>query len=100
MKRWHCRYLIVDLIHDYVDQKRLGCHAGQQEVKGVAPEVNLRNPLHAGEESLKVWIHPGFETQGTKEEYQVAPQKNFTCWLIARWRHDYVTSCTISVKVR
>ena len=28
---------------------------------GVAPEVNLRNPLHAGDEE---GIHLGFETQG------------------------------------
>ena len=31
---------------------------------GVAPEVNLRNPLHTGEEAHNRWVHPGFETQG------------------------------------
>ena len=31
---------------------------------GVAPEVNLRNPLHADDEARKRRIHPGFETQG------------------------------------
>ena len=30
----------------------------------VAPEVNLRNPLHACEKAHKQGIHPGFETQG------------------------------------
>ena len=31
---------------------------------GVAPEVDLRNPLYAGEKARKQEIHPGFETQG------------------------------------
>ena len=31
---------------------------------GVAPEGNLRNPLHTGDEAHKQGIHPGFETQG------------------------------------
>ena len=31
---------------------------------GVALEVNLRNPLHAGEKVCKREIHPGVETQG------------------------------------
>ena len=31
---------------------------------GVAPEVNLRNPLHAGDKACKRVIHPGFESQG------------------------------------
>ena len=30
---------------------------------GVAPEVNLWNPLYEGEEAHKQKIHPGFETQ-------------------------------------
>ena len=31
---------------------------------GVAPEVNLRNPLHAGDPAHKgEGVHPGFETQ-------------------------------------
>ena len=32
--------------------------------QGVAPEVNLRNSLHAGDKARKREIHPGFETQG------------------------------------
>ena len=31
---------------------------------GVTPELNLRNPLHAGDKSCKQGIHPGIETQG------------------------------------
>ena len=30
---------------------------------GVAPEVNVRNPLHTDENTLKQGIYPGFETQ-------------------------------------
>ena len=47
---------------------------------GVTPEVNLRNPLHAGEETCKRGIHSGFETQGRRHQksktgVSVAPQK-------------------------
>ena len=53
----------------------------REEVKrsaGVALEVNLRNPLHAGDEAHKWGIHPGFETQGrhhqkSKAMVSVAP---------------------------
>ena len=31
---------------------------------GVAPVVNLRNPLCTGKEARKQGIHPGFEIQG------------------------------------
>ena len=30
----------------------------------ITPEVNLWNPLHAGEDTHKQEIHPGFENQG------------------------------------
>ena len=47
---------------------------------GVAPEVNLGNPLCTGEEACKRGIHPGFETQSrhqqkSKTGVSVAPQK-------------------------
>ena len=47
---------------------------------GVAPEVNLRNSLHAGDKASKQGIHPGFETQGrhrqkSKTGVSVAPRK-------------------------
>ena len=32
----------------------------------VGPEVNLRNPLHAIDETRKLGIHHGFETQGRR----------------------------------
>ena len=35
---------------------------------GVTPEVNLRNPLHAGDEECKGGVHPGFETQGRRHQ--------------------------------
>ena len=40
---------------------------------GVAPEVNLRNPLHAGEKARKRGIRPSFET--LPEVQSMAPQK-------------------------
>ena len=47
---------------------------------GVAPEVNLRNSLHAGNKTHKQGIDPGFETQGrhhqkSKTGVSVAPRK-------------------------
>ena len=47
---------------------------------GATPEVNLSNPLHAGEKARMQGIHPGFETQGrhhqkSKTGVSVAPQK-------------------------
>ena len=31
---------------------------------GVTPQMNLKNPLHTGDEAHKCGIHPGFDTQG------------------------------------
>ena len=47
---------------------------------GVAPDVNLRNPLYVGDELYMWGIHPGFETQGRHDQesqtgISVAPQK-------------------------
>ena len=47
---------------------------------GVTLEVNLRNPLHTGEEACKGGIHPGLEFQGrhyqkSKTGIWVTPQK-------------------------
>ena len=43
---------------------------------GVAPKVNLMNPLRAGDGACKRSIHPGFETRGKSQkiEISVAPQ--------------------------
>ena len=50
---------------------------------GVTPEMNLRNPSHAGDEAYNSGIHPGFETQGrchqkSKTGISVASQKVLT----------------------
>ena len=37
----------------YVDQKGSAAMRATKRSVGVAPEVNLRNPLHAGEEACK-----------------------------------------------
>ena len=35
-----------------------------RSLAGVAPEVNMRNPSHAGEKAHKQGIYPGFEPHG------------------------------------
>ena len=35
---------------------------------GVAPEVNLRNQLHADDEARYQELHPGFETQPRRHQ--------------------------------
>ena len=47
-----------------MDQKGLAVMLAIRRSAGVAPEVNLRNPLQSGEETHKQGIHPGFETHG------------------------------------
>ena len=44
-----------------MDQKGLAAILAVKSSVGVTPEVNLRNPLHAGDEANKQGIHPGFE---------------------------------------
>ena len=71
-----CGYMVCK----YVDRK---CSAAMLVVKrsaGVAPEVNLRNSLHAGKKAHKPLFHPGFETQGrhhhtSKIRVSMIPQK-------------------------
>ena len=51
-----------------------------KRLAGIAPEVNLRIPLHSGDEVRKLGIHPGFETQSRRRQksktgVSVAPQK-------------------------
>ena len=47
-----------------------GCWGNKKilQLAGVAPEVNLRNPLHAGKKACKWGIQPGFETQGRRHQ--------------------------------
>ena len=47
----------------YLDQKGSAALLTTKRSAGVAPEVNLRNPLHEGKKQHKQGIHPGFETQ-------------------------------------
>ena len=70
------------MIHDLqvCGLKRLSYYANCQEVSKVAPEVNLGNPQHAGNEACKPGIHPGFESQErhhkkSKPGVSVVPQK-------------------------
>ena len=48
----------------YVDQIGSNAMLAVKRLAGVAPEVNLRNPLYAGHEACKPGINPGFENQG------------------------------------
>ena len=66
----------------YVDQKGSTAMLTSIQSAGVAPEVNLRNSLYAGEEACKRGIHPGFETQGRRHQksktgVSVAPPKGY-----------------------
>ena len=47
---------------------------------GVTPELNVRNPVHAGNEACKWLVNPGFEAQGghcqkSKTRVSVTPQE-------------------------
>ena len=60
---------------------------------GVAPQVNLRNPLHTGEKACKSGIHSGFEAQGrchqkSKTGVSVAPQRGFVSQKIFNKRYS------------
>ena len=70
---------ILPLLHMSHIGNVTGCHAGHQSA-GVAPEMYLRNSLHASDKALKRGIHPGFETQERRHQksktgVSVAPQK-------------------------
>ena len=47
--------------------KWIGSNAGRQEVSS----WNLRKPLHAGDETHRQGIRPGFETQGRCQQKSV-----------------------------
>ena len=68
------------LVHKYVDQNGLVAMLAAKRLVGVAPEVNLRNPLHIVDEACKQEVHPGFEIQGRhhqefKKGVSVTPRK-------------------------
>ena len=52
-----CRYLTCK----YVDQKGLAAMLATKRSAGHVPEVDLRNPLYAGNEACKQGIHSVFE---------------------------------------
>ena len=67
----------------HMDRKGLAARLTSVQSAGVAPEVNLRNSLHAGNKARKWGIHPGFETQGRRHQksktgVSVAPRKGLT----------------------
>ena len=43
----------------YVDQNGLAAMLATKRSAGVTPEINLKNPLHTGNETHKWGIHPG-----------------------------------------
>ena len=46
----------------YVDQKGSAALVAVKRSAGVAPEVNLRNPLHGGKKAYEQGIHIDFAT--------------------------------------
>ena len=74
------QYYVIPCIVIHVMEKRVWNVLTTIQLAGIAPEVNLRNPLHSGEKTHKWGIHPGFETQGRRHQkskigVSVAPQK-------------------------
>ena len=67
-------------MYKYVDQKDSAAMLAIKRLVGIAPEVNVRDPLHASGKAQQWEINPGFETQGlcnkkSKSGVSVAPQK-------------------------
>ena len=67
-----------------MDQKGSAAMLAIKMSAGVAPEVNLRNPFHTVETTLKQGIYHGFETwdrchQKSKTGLAVTPQKKNWC---------------------
>ena len=70
---------------------------------GVTPEVNLRNPLHMGNEAHKQGFHLGFEAQSrhsqkSKTGVSVAPQKKLMSFKISFFKKG--TSWSFSWYIR
>ena len=64
----------------YRDRKDSAAMLAVKKSVAVAPEMNPRNPLHAGDKAHKQEIHPESETQGryylkSKTGVSVAPAK-------------------------
>ena len=65
-----------------MDQKGLDAMLVIKNLVGVAPEVNLRDPLHTGNETCKQEFHPGFETHGTHHHKSKSQQVENTIGLL------------------
>ena len=50
------------LVRKYVDENGLAAMLATKKSAGVMPEVNLRIPLHAGDEAFMGGIHPVWQT--------------------------------------
>ena len=55
-------------VYKYVNQKGSAAILAIKRSAGIAPEVNLRNPLHTGDEAYKRGIQPGFKTKTTHHQ--------------------------------
>ena len=74
-------------------QKCLGAQLVIERLAGVAPEVNLRNPLDAGDKVCKLVIHSGFETQirclrNSKTGYQWSHKRTYVLQKIKTSMHS------------
>ena len=52
----------------YVGRNVSSAMLAAKKSAGVAPEVNMRKPLHTGDKAYKREIHPGFETLPPKKK--------------------------------
>ena len=72
-----------------MDHKSSAAILATKRSAGVAPEVNLRNPLRARDKSRKLGIHPGFETRKDitrlpKQGYQWPHKKGYVFHFFSR----------------
>ena len=75
----------------YVDQEGSVAMLATTTSAGVAPEVNLRNPLYAGNEAHKQGIHPGFKTEGRSHQ----ESKKEWWWLAEAFSSGVEVGCKV-----
>ena len=81
----------------YVDRKGLAAMLGAKRSAGVAPEVNLRNPLHRGNEAHKRGNHPRFETQGRyHQQSKTGISLNFVFQIFFQKKGTHLFRCVTS----
>ena len=59
LEPYQCLYVYIDM-----DGNGSAAMLPVKKSAEIAPKVNLRDPLHIGEEACKQGIHPSFENQG------------------------------------